>query len=184
LAPGHGGPVVDDPVKVRAILTETADLLETIVDRTLALLNDGSPPHVDIVTGIDLPVSASPWLQPVYDEAEFIVRNVIRYYGGWFAGRPSELKPASRDAVAAAVADLAGGASVLLDRAEALAAAGDLRLACHLADFALESAPADGSVQERVAAVYEQRADGETGLMSINIFNSAAAYARDGRPYR
>ena len=184
LAPGHGGPVVDDPVKVRAILTETADLLETIVDRTLALLNDGSPPHVDIVTGIDLPVSSSPWLQPVYDEAEFIVRNVIRYYGGWFTGRPSELKPASRDAVAAAVADLAGGASVLLDRAEALAAAGDLRLACHLADFALESAPADGSVQERVAAIYEQRADGETGLMSINIFNSAAAYARDGRPYR
>lgn len=184
LAPGHGGPVVDDPAKVQAILTETADLLETIVDRTLALLNDGSPPHVDIVTGIDLPVSASPWLQPVYDEAEFIVRNVIRYYGGWFTGRPSELKPASRDALAATVADLAGGAPVLLDRAEALAADGDLRQACHLADFALESAPADESVQERVAAIYEQRAEGETGLMSINIFNSAAAYARDGRPYR
>ena len=184
LAPGHGGPVVDDPVKVHAILTQTAELLETIVDRTLALLNDGSPPHVDIVTDIDLPVSASPWLQPIYDEAEFIVRNVIRHYGGWFSGRPSELKPASRNAVATEVADLAGGAGVLLDRAETLAAAGDLRLASHLADFALESAPADETVQDRVAAIYEQRAGDETGLMSINIFNSAAAYARDGRPYR
>ena len=36
----------------------------------------------------------------------------------------------------------------------------------------------------QVVAIYEQRADGETGLMSINIFNSAAAYARDGRPFR
>jgi glyoxylase-like metal-dependent hydrolase (beta-lactamase superfamily II) len=184
LAPGHGGPVVDDPAKVRAILTETAELLETIVDRTLTLLNDGSPPHVDIVTGIDLPVSASPWLQPVYDETEFIVRNVIRYYGGWFTGRPSELKPAPRDALAATLADLAGGPTALLDRAETLAAGGDLRQACHLADFALEAAPNDGTVQERVVAIYEQRADGETGLMSINIFNSAAAYARDGRPFR
>ncbi len=184
LAPGHGGPVVDDPAKVDAILTETAELLETIVNRTLAILNDGSPPHVDIVTGIDLPTSTSPWLQPVYDEAEFIVRNVIRYYGGWFTGRPSELKPARRDALAATIAELAGGTTALLDRADTLAAAGDLRQACHLADYALEAAPDDAAVQERVAAVYDRRADGETGLMSINIFNSAAAYAHDGRPYR
>ncbi len=184
LAPGHGGPVVDDPAKVEAILTDTAALLEAIVERTLALLNDGSPPHVDIVTDIDLPSSDSPWLTPVYDEAEFIVRNVIRFYGGWFSGRPSELKPASRDDLAATVADLAGGAAALLDRAEALAADGDLRQACHLADFALEATPVDPEVQARVATLYDQRAEAETGLMAINIFNSAASYAREGRPYR
>ncbi len=109
---------------------------------------------------------------------------MIRYYGGWFTGRPSELKPAGRDALAATIADLAGGTAALLDRAEALGGEGDLRQACHLADYALEAAPDDATVQERVAAIYDRRADGETGLMSINIFNSAAAYARNGRPYR
>ena len=38
-------------------------------------------------------------------------------------------------------------------------------------------------VQEKVALIYENRANTETSLMAINIFNSAAAYARAGRPF-
>jgi alkyl sulfatase BDS1-like metallo-beta-lactamase superfamily hydrolase len=183
LAPGHGGPVVDDPDLVQRILLETADLLETIVERTLAVLEAGSPPHVDVVRSVELPTSAAPWLQPVYDEAEFIVRNVIRYFGGWYSGRPSELKPSPRAEVAAAVARLSGGPESLVAEARRLADAGDLALACHLADYALEAAPTDTTVQEAVAALYERRAEGETSLMAINLYRSAAAYARDGRPY-
>ncbi len=183
LAPGHGGPVVDDAALVSRILLETAEFLEAIVERTLAALEAGSPPHVDIVRGVELPVSDSPWLQPVYDEAEFIVRNVLRFYGGWWTGRPSELKPAPRADVAAEVAAMAGGAAALVDRARAVADAGDLRLACHLADHALEAAPADASVAEAVAELYERRAESETSLMAINIYRSAAAYARAGRPF-
>jgi alkyl sulfatase BDS1-like metallo-beta-lactamase superfamily hydrolase len=142
----------------------------------------GSPPHVDIVRAVKPPQSASPWLQPVYDEAEFIVRNVIRYYGGWWSGRPSELKPAPRKDVAGEVARLAGGAAALLARARAVADT-DLRLACHLADYALEAQPDNPEVQRTVAAFYEQRAAGETSLMARNLFRSAAAYAREGRPF-
>ncbi len=98
LCPGHGGPVIGEAAKIYAMLTETADFLDTIVSRTLAAMEAGSPPHVDIVTGIALPVSDSPWLQPVYDDTEFLVRNTIRFYGGWWSGRPSELKPAPREA--------------------------------------------------------------------------------------
>ena len=183
LAPGHGGAIVDDPEKVRHLLTETADFLQVIVDRTLAALNDESPPHVDIVQAVDLPVSESPWLQPVYDEGEFIVRNVIRYFGGWYTGRPSELKPAARAGVAAEIVALAGGPEALLDRAETLAAEGDPRLASHLADYALEAVPDVPAVAERVAALYDERATGESSLMAANLFRSAAAYARAGRPY-
>jgi alkyl sulfatase BDS1-like metallo-beta-lactamase superfamily hydrolase len=93
------------------------------------------------------------------------------------------LKPAPRAALANEIASLAGGAKKLAERAEMLAAKGEFRLAAHLADYALEAAPADKSVQEKVAAVYDKRADGEESLMAINIFNSAAAYARTGRPY-
>ena len=79
---------------------------------------------------------------------------------------------------------LGGGVAALVLRAQALAVAGDLRLACHLADYALEAAPADAAVQRAVAELYETRAAGETSLMARNLFRSAAAYAREGRPYR
>jgi alkyl sulfatase BDS1-like metallo-beta-lactamase superfamily hydrolase len=183
LAPGHGGPVVDDPALVARILLETADFLELIVERTLAVLEAGSPPHVDVVRRVELPRSESPWLQPIYDEAEFIVRNVIRYFGGWYSGRPSELKPAPRAAVAGSLAGLAGGADVLVAEARRRADAGDLVLACHLADYALEAAPDDAGVQSAAAELYDRRAEAETSLMAINLFRSAAAYAREGRPY-
>jgi len=184
LCPGHGGPVVGDAAKVERMLSETAQFLETLVARVLAVMEDGSPPHVDIATGIELPVSQSPWLQPVYDDTEFLVRNVIRYYGGWWSGRPSELKPAPRETLAREITRLCGGALSLATRAEALANENELRLACHLADFALEAAPGDTAVQQKVAAVYEARAAQETSLMTINIFHSAAAYARAGRAFK
>ena len=78
----------------------------------------------------------------------------------------------------------AGGTKKLAERALALSHAGEHRLACHLADYALEAAPSDTSVQEMVAAVYDKRADSETSLMTINIFNSASAYAKAGRAFR
>ncbi len=181
--PGHGGPVVNDGAKIVRMLSETAEFLETVVQRTLAAMEAGSPPHVDIVNSVALPKSDSPWLQPVYDDTEFLVRNVIRFYGGWWSGRPSELKPASRASLAGEIARLAGGAAALSLRAEEIAATGELRLACHFADFALEADPADKAVQERVAAIYDKRAENEASLMATNIFNSAAAYARAGRPF-
>ncbi len=183
LCPGHGGPVVDDEDKIQRMLTETADYLDSIVEQTLAALADGSPPHVDIVRRVVPPPSDSPWLQPVYDEAEFIVRNVIRFYGGWWSGRPCELKPAGRADVAGEIAALTGGALKLAQRAEQLATAGDWRLACHLADYALEADPADEAVQTIVAAVYSGRAETETSLMAANLYNSAAAYAKVGQPF-
>jgi glyoxylase-like metal-dependent hydrolase (beta-lactamase superfamily II) len=184
LCPGHGGPVVDEPAKIRHMLLSTAEFLEALVERTLAALENGSPPHVDVVRSVEIPPHDLPWLRPLYDEAEFLVRSVIRHYGGWWTGRPCELKPAPRTAVAAEIARLAGGARALMGRAETLAAAGDLALACHLADAALEADPRDASVCASVAALYERRAAGETSLMARNLFRSAAAYAREGRPYR
>jgi glyoxylase-like metal-dependent hydrolase (beta-lactamase superfamily II) len=184
LCPGHGGPVVDRPDTIRRMLIETADYLDAIVSATLRAMEDGSPPHVDIVRTVGIPRSGSPWLQPIYDDGEFIVRNVIRHFGGWYSGRPSELKPSPRDAVAREIARGAGGALPLAERARAIAGAGDLPLACHLADYALEADPADPAIRAIVADLYEARAAAEPSLMAINLFRSAAAYARAGRPFR
>jgi alkyl sulfatase BDS1-like metallo-beta-lactamase superfamily hydrolase len=111
------------------------------------------------------------------------VRNVIRYYGGWWSGRPCELKPAPRAKLAEEIAALCGGALTLAERAESLARDGEYRIACHLADFALEAEPANDAVRGKVASIYDNRANTEPSLMAVNIFNSAAAYARAGRPF-
>jgi alkyl sulfatase BDS1-like metallo-beta-lactamase superfamily hydrolase len=183
LCPGHGQPIVGNPDLIQRILLETAAYLDSIVEQTLAALDNGAPPHVDVIRSVEPPASDSPWLQQLYDEAEFIARNVIRYYGGWYTGRPSELKPAPRSSVATEIAGLAGGATALAERARAVAQSGDLRLACHLADYALEDAPENTRVKETVTQLYEERAASERSLMAANLFRTAAAYAAAGRPF-
>ena len=79
-------------------------------------------------------------------------------------------------------AALAGGPEALLSRALELADL-DPRLACHLADYALEAAPNDPQVTDTVATLYETRATTEPGLMATNLYRSAASYARAGRPF-
>jgi alkyl sulfatase BDS1-like metallo-beta-lactamase superfamily hydrolase len=119
---------------------------------------------------------ARPWLQPVYDEPEFVVRNLWRLYGGWYDGNPATLKPAPEAAVASELAGLAGGAAVLADRALTLSDAGDHRLAGHLAEMAALAAPADAAIATARATVFSRRAELERSLMARGVFSWA------GRP--
>ena len=108
------------------------------------MMNDGATLD-EIVHTVRAPerLLERPYLRPVYDEPEFVVRNVWRLYGGWFDGNPARLKP-PRDAVLAAeVAALAGGAVALADRAAEIADDGDLRLAAQLIEWAAAAAPDD-----------------------------------------
>jgi hypothetical protein len=54
----------------------------------------------------------------------------------------------------------------------------DIRLACHLADFAGWAAPDDATIHEQREAVYNRRRDDEMSLMSKGIFKSAARESR------
>ena len=58
-------------------------------------------------------------------------------------------------------------------RAVELAASGDLRLACHLADFAGWAAPDEPEIHQMRAEIYETRRKSETSLMSKGIFKGA-----------
>jgi alkyl sulfatase BDS1-like metallo-beta-lactamase superfamily hydrolase len=113
-------------------------------------------------------------MQPVYDEPEFVVRNVWRLYGGWYDGNPARLKPAPDVAVAREVAELAGGAGALSDRATVLAAAGDLRLAAQLAEWAVQAAPDDPAAHGVRADVYAARRHEERSLMAKGIYGAAS----------
>ena len=170
LLPGHGFPLVGAD-RVRQALTDTVALLDALVEQTLAMMNDGARLD-DIVHAVEAPAHLldRPYLRPVYDEPEFIVRNLWRLYGGWYDGNPATLKPAPEAAVAAELADLAGGASRLAERASALAEAGDLRLAGHLAELAALAAPDDAGVHRVRAEVFGRRAADERSTMAKGIF--------------
>ena len=120
--------------------------------------------------------TAAPWpyLRPIYDEPEFVVRNVWRLYGGWWDGDPAHLKPAPAAALAAEFAELAGGAARLAERARRLAERGELALACHLAELAAQAAPGDAAVGAVRAAVYQRRAEQEPSLMARGIYRWGA----------
>ena len=158
LLPGHGWPIAGAD-RIQQALGDTAALLDHLVDATLALMNEGARLD-DIVHTVRAPAELleRPYLRPVYDEPEFIVRTVWRLYGGWYDGNPAHLKPAPDAVLAAELASLVGGAGVLADRAEALAAEGDLRLAGHLAELAVQAAPDDAGAHRVRAEVFAERA--------------------------
>ena len=174
LLPSHGPPVIGTE-RVREALTCTAAYLESLVEQTLALMNAGARLD-EIIQAVRPPadLAAKPYLQPVYDEPEFIVRNVWRLYGGWYDGNPAHLKPAPDAVLATALAELAGGAAALADRAQAAAVAGDLRLAGDLAELAAFAAPDDAAVHQVRAEVNEARAAAEPSLMAQGVFRWAA----------
>lgn len=174
----HGVPVAGAG-RVHEALVNTARYLETLVDQTLGCLNDGAT-LTETLHRARVPddLAALHYLQPLYDEPEFIVRNVWRQFGGWYDGNPAHLKPAPDEALAAEIAALAGGAHVLADRALELARDGSHRLACHLAQLAGDAKPADHAVHAARAEVYALRAAGERSTMSTGIFRWAEAESR------
>ena len=174
LLPGHGLPIVG-AARVKRALTEGAELLDSLVEQTLALMNEGARLD-DIVQTVRAPAHLleRPYLHAVYDEPEFVVRNLWRLYGGWYDGDPSHLKPAPAGVLAREIAELAGGASRLAARALEVAAEGDLRLAGHLAELAAQAAPDDAGVHAARAGVFGARAREEASTMSKGIFSWAA----------
>jgi alkyl sulfatase BDS1-like metallo-beta-lactamase superfamily hydrolase len=170
LLPGHGLPIAGEDT-IQQVLTETAELLESLFAQTIEMMNAGSrldeilhtvtaPPHL----------LERPWLRPVYDEPEFVVRNIWRLYGGWYDGDPANLKPAPAAALAAELASLAGGAPRLAERALELSEAGDHRLAGHLVELASQASPDDPDVRAARATVFGRRAGIESSTMAKGVF--------------
>ncbi|MDB2433478.1 MBL fold metallo-hydrolase [Luminiphilus sp.] len=175
--PAHGLPISGE-ARIRKVLNEVAEVLETMVSQTIDLMNQGASLN-DIIHSVKVSpdLLAKPYLAPTYDEPEFVVRNIWRLYGGWYDGNPAQLKPARDALVAAELAKLSGGALKLAERARLLAET-DPRLACHLVEFAVHAEPENKAVHQVRAEVYQYRRTTETSLMAKGIFGSAANQSR------
>jgi alkyl sulfatase BDS1-like metallo-beta-lactamase superfamily hydrolase len=180
LLPGHGVPVVGAD-RVRRALTDTATYLESLHEQTVTMMNAGASLD-QILHSVRPPADLAdrPYLQPVYDEPEFVVRNIWRLYGGWWDGDPSSLKPAPAARLAAELVDLAGADSIAA-RIDALLAADDdvsLRLAGHLCELLVQTDPRSATLHALRARVYGRRRDVERSTMSKGVFGWAERESR------
>lgn len=173
LLPAHGLPI-EGSARIQKVLGDVANVLEQLVRDVIAMMNDGERLNT-IIHSVRVPEEhlSKPYLRPLYDEPEFLIHNVWRQFGGWWDGNASHLKPSRDEDLAREIASLTGGALPLVRRALEHAQSGDLRLACHLADFAGDAAPDDPEVHEVRAHIYELRRKSEMSLMAKGIYKAA-----------
>ncbi len=181
MVPGHGLPIFGVE-RIRQACLDTAELLESLEQQVLTLMNTGAP--LDrILHEVEAPrhLLEKPYLRPVYDDPQFIVRNIWRLYGGWYDGEPDNLLPAPRAEQAREWVALAGGLERVLARAAQLAREGNLRLACHLVEFAVLAEPGSTEAHTLRREVYAARAAQQTSSMARNILNHAALASAQGK---
>ena len=175
LLPGHGPPIIGKD-RVEEALDCTRRYLESLEAQTLQLMNLGASLD-EVLAKVKPPEELSQkfFLQPVYDEPEFIVRNIWRLYGGWYDGQASNLKPPREESIAHEIINLiSGGTKTLMERAQILSESGQWRLACKLADWAHHAAPNDTDIKLFRGKLYQARTNHETSTMTIGIYNSIA----------
>lgn len=175
---GHGMPIFGAD-RVRQALLDTAEYLESIERQTLALMNRAASLD-DILQRVKPPAHLAdrPYLKPIYDDPQFLVRNIWRRYGGWWDSEADTLLPAPRERQAREWIALCGGVAPLLARAEALEADGDLMLACHLIEMAVLAEPNSQPAHALRTRLYAARAEQEPSTMARGIFNHFAASSR------
>jgi glyoxylase-like metal-dependent hydrolase (beta-lactamase superfamily II) len=178
LFPGHGL-AVQGRDAVRTLLTETARYLRVIIDQVLERMNAGQTPE-EIFHAVepDPELATRPYLQANYDHPKFIVRNLLRLWGGWWNGNAADLLPATSETQAKEIAALAGGVDTLVARGRALLKDGNSTLAAHCAEWATRAAPADRAAQELKRDVYQRRLGEESSLMAQGIYRAAMNDAR------
>lgn len=178
---GHGLPIFGAS-RIAQALADTAELLESLEGQVLALMNVGAP--LDrVLHEVTVPAGLMdrPYLKPVYDHPQFIVRNIWRLYGGWWDGEPDNLLPSPRFEQATEWITLAGGLDAVLSRASALRDEGNLRLASHLVEFAVIAHPGSQEAHTLRGDIYSRRSQLAVSSMERNILNHAALASAEGK---
>jgi len=185
LFPGHGL-AVRGADAVRTMLTETAAWLRSIIDQVLERLNAGqSPEEIFHAVEPDRELSTRPFLRVTYDHPKFIVRNLLRLWGGWWDGNAADLLPAPWAEQGSEIAALAGGIDALVARGRALLERGELSMACHVAEWATRGHPDHRGAQELKRDAYAARLESAREVMTRGIYRDAmneALVALGGEP--
>lgn len=179
LLPAHGE-AITDPVVIKENLTVLADALQHIVDTTIDGLNTGMRKDL-IYQSVALPEALAnhPTLEIKYVSPKDISKMVIKNYTGWWDDVPSNWSPALLNDQGREIVKLAGGMQAIAIRARELIAS-DIKMACHLADWAWYADPDDPIAQQLVIDVYRNRVlDDDTNTMELLNYIKVMTEARD-----
>jgi alkyl sulfatase BDS1-like metallo-beta-lactamase superfamily hydrolase len=167
MIPGHGMPIFGGD-RVAQALGDTAELLESLEAQVLTMMNTGCSLD-SVLHDVKMPeqLLSKPYLRPVYDHPQFILRNIWRLYGGWYDGEPDNLLPAPRAEQAREWVSLAGGVDNVLSRVEKLRDAGNLRLACHIVEYAALAEPSSERVHALRKEIYAAPLASEKGKRDL-----------------
>lgn len=179
LLAGHGYPIIGHD-RIQEALEAPAKLLESLEEQTLALMNEGKSLD-EVLRTVVIPqdLLQLPYLRPVYDDPQFIVRAIWRRWGGWWDREYDSLLPAPRAEQGREWVALAGGKDAVAKRIEELTAAGELRLASHLMETLVHAEPTEDVFALR-ARHWKARADQETSTIVRNIMLHAAQASEVG----
>lgn len=177
LCPGHG-PVIYGTAEVRNCLLTTARYLHHIQDHVVSCLNR-SMVMEDTINSLKMPEELinSKWLPPVYGHPVFVARGIFKRYAGYYSGRPAELFPPDYAVVGREVVDLAGGAGVVMRKAERLHGKGQTALGCQLAEWVVEAEPNNAEAWGVYGMLFQKRAASEVNVQARGCWNSAVRRA-------
>lgn len=146
-------------------VTRIIDAVQWMHDRTLEGMNEGRD-LCSLMRDVRLPDKLS--LTEEYGKVAWNVRAIWHEYSGWFdpARGTTELYGVPPSSIAPAIAELAGGAECLAERAQAFVNQGRPLEALHMLDIALTAAPglAAARAVKRAALMLLDEQTGGTNL--------------------
>lgn len=177
LCPGHG-PVIYGKAEIKKCLLTAARYLHFIQDHVVACLNKGMILE-ETVNSLKMPeeLMNSKWLPPLYGHPVFIARGIFKRYAGYYSGHPAELFPPDYAEVGHEVINLAGGASIIINRVKELQEKGCLEMACQLAEWLIEAESDNIDAWEIYGLLYKKRAEGEFNMQARGAWNQAVRRA-------
>ena len=162
---------------------KTAKFLRYIQNEVVRLLNEKYWIE-DILEKVKVPkeMASDPWLAGNYGHPVFVIHDVYRRYTGWYDGNPSDLFPSRSSDIAAEVVSLFG-TQQLIERARELQQEGNVQLALHLVDFAINGTNDTLKNKEALllkADLLDARADSIQNFIAGNIMRTSASILRQG----
>ena len=179
--PGHGFPILGKK-RIKKALETTSKFLRSIEDQTLKLMNQGNSLN-QVLHEVKIPndLMELPWLTPIYDDPQFLIRMIWRRYGGWWDGEYDRLLPAPRKEEALAWVELSNGIDNIILKALEHLDKGNLKVAAQLIETAFHADNNNDQMHDARAKIYREFSLKQSSSMGRNILNHASMASAQGK---
>ncbi|MES2869625.1 MAG: alkyl sulfatase dimerization domain-containing protein [Pseudomonadota bacterium] len=154
--PMHGA-AMTSAAEVQDKLLAAADMLDSAVTQVASGLNaDMRPDQIAAAAKLPEALQGRPDMAETYNRFQDVAKMVLKEYGGWWDGVPSNWSPAPLADLSNELVQLSGGIDKITARVQALQDVNPA-LACKLADIAYFAAPDNKDVLQVSLDAYAKR---------------------------